>query len=257
MATLASGRMASAIPITAQILPLMAQKTAVCPNSSSRDISTCTRSERSIPSTFANARFPTATRTFVPPSTVFTTRQLAPFPVTATKLPSIGCESGYFSKYSSHSVIAKSTIARASGCSLFLSRTAINHKISLTCHSSEGKETPRSSPSHFIKVWTLGVPTVTVPVLSKMTCRTPAAHCSAAASFTNTPCDAPTPVPTITAVGTASPSAHGQLITNTLIANRRASSTELDPAISHTTSVNRDTATTAGTNMELILSAND
>ena len=62
---------------------------------------------------------------------------------------------------------------------------------------------------------TVGLPSVTVPVLSRATiCALPA--CSrAVAVLKRIPFFAPFPVPTMIATGVASPSAHGQLITKT------------------------------------------
>jgi hypothetical protein len=72
---------------------------------------------------------------------------------------------------------------------------------------------------------TSGSPRVRVPVLSSTTVSSEA-DCSIAIAFLNRiPRRAPSPVPTMTAVGVASPSASGQVITTTVIANRSASST--------------------------------
>ena len=67
---------------------------------------------------------------------------------------------------------------------------------------------------------TAGFPSVIVPVLSKMTWVAACAVSSGSPPLMSTPWRAPRPVPTITAVGVASPSAHGHAITSVVIANR-------------------------------------
>ena len=62
---------------------------------------------------------------------------------------------------------------------------------------------------------TAGWPFVIVPVLSKTTIETLPARSNASLVRNSTPISAPLPEPTITAVGVASPIAHGQAITST------------------------------------------
>src|SRR5512139_3630397 len=62
---------------------------------------------------------------------------------------------------------------------------------------------------------TAGCPLVIVPVLSSTTTPTLPARSSASELRNRMPISAPLPVPTITAVGVASPIAHGQAITST------------------------------------------
>ena len=62
---------------------------------------------------------------------------------------------------------------------------------------------------------TRGAPSVRVPVLSKTTVLILWAVSRASALRIKMPCIAPRPMPTITAVGVASPRAHGQAITST------------------------------------------
>ena len=93
-----------------------------------------------------------------------------------------------------------------------------------------------------------------VPVLSSATICTLPASSSDAAVLNNIPFLAPRPLPTIMATGVASPSAQGQLITSTDIARASANPTPR-PMSSHTTSVTRDIAITAGTKMPETLSA--
>ncbi|VVB99371.1 Uncharacterised protein [uncultured archaeon] len=66
---------------------------------------------------------------------------------------------------------------------------------------------------------TRGLPSVIVPVLSKMTAFILCICSSASASFIRMPFCAPMPVPTMIAVGVASPNAQGQAITSTETAN--------------------------------------
>ena len=77
---------------------------------------------------------------------------------------------------------------------------------------------PVKSPSATSTSHTSGAPFVMVPVLSRTTVFTPCAVCSASADFTRMPFAAPRPVPTMMAVGVASPKAQGHEITSTLIA---------------------------------------
>ena len=72
---------------------------------------------------------------------------------------------------------------------------------------------------------TSGSPLVSVPVLSMTTVSMRADASSAVAFLNRTPRLAPRPVPTMIAVGVASPSASGQVITTTVIANSSAVST--------------------------------
>ena len=70
----------------------------------------------------------------------------------------------------------------------------------------------------------------------------------------NIPFDAPSPVPTITAVGVASPKAQGQAITSTLVNTFSAKEISF-PAISHITVDITAMAITAGTKTPATLSA--
>jgi len=68
----------------------------------------------------------------------------------------------------------------------------------------------------------IGIPCVIVPVLSKTIVFTLCAFSKGPAPLTKIPCNAPTPVATMTAVGVARPNAHGHAIANTLKAQRKA-----------------------------------
>ena len=63
-----------------------------------------------------------------------------------------------------------------------------------------------------------GRPSVMVPVLSRRTTCTLWAVSRASASRTRMPCSAPLPMPTMMAVGVASPRAHGQAMMSTATA---------------------------------------
>src|SRR5512136_172359 len=99
-------------------------------------------------------------------------------------------------------------MACASGCSEDCSAEATSLSIS-SC--------VRTLPSAMTST-TCGLPSVSVPVLSKMMACSLAACSSAVAFLNKMPCCAPRPVPTMTAVGIAKPSASGQAMTTTVIA---------------------------------------
>ena len=138
---------------------------------------------------------------------------------------------------------AKPHTARASGCSL-------------GCSTASAVASRRSSgaPGAGSTSVTLGVPWVTVPVLSSTTVRTSWAPSSASADFTRMPLLAPRPVPTMMAVGVASPSAQGHDITSTEMACDRADSSPA-PSTIHTANVPSAMTMTTGTNTPLMRSA--
>ena len=102
------------------------------------------------------------------------------------------------------------TIARASGCSDSRSTAAVSASSSAS-----------SMPSATTSV-TSGSPLVRVPVLSITTVSIRAEASSAVAFLNSTPRRAPSPVPTMIAVGVARPSASGQVMTTTVMANSSA-----------------------------------
>ena len=133
--------------------------------------------------------------------------------------------------------------ALASGCSLFCSREyAYNNNSSAV------------TPSTGITSVTCGSPFVIVPVLSRHTTSILPVSSSDTAVLNNIPCFAPTPFPTMIATGVASPSAHGQLITNTDIPLARAKPI-LAPVKSQTSIVTAAITITVGTNTPETLSA--
>ena len=113
----------------------------------------------------------------------------------------------------SPSFSASVTIASAKGCSDSFSREAA------ICSSSF--EWIPSLQSIFV---TTGVPWVMVPVLSRTTVSMLWAVSRASADLIRIPFVAPLPVPTIIAVGVASPSAQGQEMTRMEIPIERANS---------------------------------
>src|SRR5882672_8331829 len=99
---------------------------------------------------------------------------------------------------------------------------------------------------------TLGLPSVKVPVLSTTSVSTFSSCSSASALLMRTPATAPRPVPTMMAIGVASPSAHGHAMISTAIALRSAkASLGAGPQTLHAANDTTATATTAGTNQAL------
>jgi hypothetical protein len=84
---------------------------------------------------------------------------------------------------------------------------------------------------------TSGWPSVSVPVLSKTTTVSLVAFSSAAAFLNRMPFIAPRPVPTMIAIGVASPSASGQAMTKTVMVSVRANSSGWPRTQNHTAKV--------------------
>ena len=161
----------------------------------------------------------------------------SPFPTRAVKLSA--CNEAV----SSPLLFPSSTIAFASGCSLFASSANARLNNSLSEIPSAGT----------ISV-TFGVPFVMVPVLSSATIWTFPVSSSDTAVLNNMPFFAPSPFPTIIATGVASPSAHGQLITNTEMPLASAYAKSF-PRNSQTRRVTSEMLITTGTNTPETLSA--
>ena len=102
---------------------------------------------------------------------------------------------------------AARTMASPSGCSDPCSAAAASARTS----SSD-------TPSDGVTSVTSGRPTVRVPVLSKTIVSQRWSSSRAAALLMSTPNSAPRPVPTMIAVGVASPIAHGHAMTSTATA---------------------------------------
>ena len=105
-------------------------------------------------------------------------------------------------------------------------------------------------------VVTVGRPSVNVPVLSTTSVSTRARSSSASAFLISTPACAPRPVPTMIAIGVASPSAHGQAMISTATALTSAcASRGSGPQSDHPANATAATPTTAGTNHSATRSA--
>ncbi|MNJ68308.1 hypothetical protein D3C77_645450 [compost metagenome] len=98
------------------------------------------------------------------------------------------------------------TIASASGCSELFSAAPTSRRKSLS-----------AIPSGSTLV-SSGFPFVTVPVLSRMTVSTLCVVSKCSPPLNSTPSSAARPEPAMMEVGVASPSAHGQAITNIAMA---------------------------------------
>mmetsp|Transcript_175 Transcript_175/g.270 ORF Transcript_175/g.270 Transcript_175/m.270 type:complete len:407 (-) Transcript_175:107-1327(-) len=198
-------------------------------------------SSSACPSVIVSSRVPWAhslfpTRTCQSPHPCFCMRHDTPDPGT------IDCSVNLtsFGKKLPHLLLAALTMAVASGCSLFNSAQAANHNTnSLLSLIKDGTLSPRGSFCVLLFCVNVVVvvvhvvissvtfpktarPVVTVPVLSKMTTLTPCALSKTAPPLINNPLSAPTPVPTMTAVGVANPRAQGQATTITAIPDVKA-----------------------------------
>ena len=101
---------------------------------------------------------------------------------------------------------------------------------------------------------TTGLPSVIVPVLSKTIVCSSCVVSSALADLNKIPFIAPWPVPTMMAVGVASPRAHGQLMTRTEIPIERANS-NVEPSNSQIMAAIKAMPITIGTKTPLTRSA--
>ena len=174
-------------------------------------------------------------------SLLFPSRTSLPSILTAIPCPGIALNSSndFNSRFFSSAFF---TIASPNGCSDPFSALAA----SINNSSSE-------ISSAIISV-TTGFPSVIVPVLSKTIVLIWCAVSNASPPFIRTPCSAPFPVPTIIAVGVASPNAQGHAITSTAI-NIVSANTGVSPAISHPRADNIARPITVGTKYADITSA--
>ena len=127
------------------------------------------------------------------PSTV----PIAPLPVGESK-------SATLPRARSRSLAAR-TMAAASGCSLARSTLAASRSTSSS-----------SKPAAGTIATTVGLPSVSVPVLSTTSVSTFSMRSSASAFLISTPACAPRPTPTMIDIGVARPSAQGQAMISTL-----------------------------------------
>ena len=111
------------------------------------------------------------------------------------------------------------------------------------------------TPSAVTISTTSGWPTVSVPVLSKTMTLSLVASSSAEAFLNRMPFMAPRPVPTMTAIGVASPSASGQAITKTVMVRVTANSSGCPIHQNHTANVARPITIAAITSHCAALSA--
>ena len=106
--------------------------------------------------------------------------------------------------------VAAATMAAASGCSLARSTLAAKRSTSFS-----------TKPGAVTIATTLGLPSVSVPVLSTTSVSTVSMRSSASAFLISTPACAPRPTPTMIDIGVARPSAQGQAMISTLTAATR------------------------------------
>ena len=124
---------------------------------------------------------------------------------------------------------APSTMASPRGCSDIFSQDPASLRSVFSSISPNG-----------ITSVTFGFPSVTVPVLSSTTASTLCPISRASPLLIRMPCFALTPVPTMMAVGVASPSAQGHAMTSTATKMVSTKEISLPPTTSH-----RSAATTA------------
>ncbi len=111
-------------------------------------------------------------------------------------------------------------------------------------------------PAAGVSETSFGLPSVSVPVLSTISVSMRSITSSASAFLINTPACAPRPTPTITLIGVARPSAHGQAMISTATALRMAKAIAgAGPQMLQTTNVTIAARITAGTNQPATLSA--
>ena len=139
---------------------------------------------------------------------------------------------------------ASLTTASASGCSLSRSTAPTSRRSSAS-----------STPGAVMTSMTAGSPRVSVPVLSNTTACTFASSSSAMAVLKRMPRRAPRPVPTITAIGVASPRASGHGMTTTVIANSSDSCAEAPAAQYQTAKVARPPSSATSTSQKAAWSA--
>mmetsp|Transcript_25961 Transcript_25961/g.55571 ORF Transcript_25961/g.55571 Transcript_25961/m.55571 type:complete len:319 (+) Transcript_25961:736-1692(+) len=263
----ASVLISSAMPRTAHRVPLIPARIAVLPCSSSFCMHASTSEDTVMSSRSANARLPIATcmLPLITPE--------APRPVIATK--SEGWTNGLDRSNLSIFCSENRTIAVARMCSEFRSNDPNSHtrKSSVDISGSSSmdrlfmRSRKKASDASLVKSVTAGLPLVRVPVLSKSTALAFDATSRVSPPFMRIPWLAPTPVPTMTAVGVARPRAHGQLMTRDAMPNIREKaigfSSPYQPLgtkpvlqhIHHTKNVKNEKRTTTGTKIEAIESA--
>src|SRR2546426_322978 len=140
---------------------------------------------------------------------------------------------------------APAITAAASGCSLLCSRPA-----------AKASTSSSRKPGTATTVTSLGLPSVSVPVLSTTIVSTFSMVSSASAFLISTPAWAPRPVPTMIDMGVARPRAHGQAMMRTATALTTAYAKRgSGPKKPHPSDVTTAMSTTAGTNQDETTSA--
>ena len=227
VASVASGRMVSRRAITPARSPSLAASTTVLPSLPKRS-SIARAADVSVPPSARNSRLPSS--------------QVAPSKHAEAPAPGNA-------RYPETSLLdpgLADAIPLAIGCSL-------RRSIALAASSNSSEVIV---PNAFTSV-TENCPSVSVPVLSNTTVSTFRATSSAPPSRIKMPFSAARPIPTASAAGVASPSAHGQAMISTLTAlfhamRRRSSG---GPAIIHAANVAAATPRMIGTNTAAIRSA--
>ena len=228
----ASGLMGSATPTRPMARPSIATNMTEAPASAQASALGCNASD-AMPASVRRRALPTSTARSP-------TRACAPRPAWAWK-----CEAGPTVAPSMPRAAAYATTAAARGCSDARS-TAV----------SRASASSASSPSIQKVSVTTGRPAVMVPVLSNTTVVSSPVRCRASPPLISTPSSAPLPVATITAVGTASPMAHGHAMISTVTAAAKPRTMAPSPPNSHQpASVAIAIAITTGTNTALMRSA--
>lgn len=227
MASAADGLIGSATASRPSAAPSAATYITLAPSPRSASACAC-RAATSTPSCCINAVLPMAAAL---PSTVPRT----PMPVADSK--------SLASANASPRRCASATIAAASGCSLPASRLAASRN-----------SASASPPATGTASRNVGLPSVSVPVLSTISVSTVRRRSMASASRNSTPARAARPVATITVIGVASPSAHGQatISTDTALSTAKVQA-GAGPNRPQASSVSAATASTASTNQNATL----
>ncbi len=230
MAPAASGLTSSATATSPAAIPSTATYIDVFPSLASA-VARSTSASTSTPRSRIRRRFPA--------------RMRRPSTVPATPFPAMASNSATGASAMARSA-APRTIAAPSGCSLTDSTEAASRSISSAAIG------PTASTSVSV-----GTPRVMVPVLSRTIVSSLCAISRLSPVFTSTPSSAPFPVPTMIAVGVASPSAHGQAMmsTETKLTSASANRTSGGDATNQTTKVTTAIAMTTGVKIPEMTSA--
>mmetsp|Transcript_17581 Transcript_17581/g.49481 ORF Transcript_17581/g.49481 Transcript_17581/m.49481 type:complete len:269 (-) Transcript_17581:922-1728(-) len=217
----ASGFTGSLMASTPAIEPATATSAQVCALPSAVRTHFSTAGAMLTPSWAISLRLPTHTGTGLP--TFSCTRHTTPIPGQALKsvasghgAPASGPSPGRPPPAAAAAasppccLCANCTTARPRGCSLCASAAAA---------SASSRGWPQPPPSMVRQSVTCGRPWVSVPVLSNTMASTLCARSRASPPLMSRPWAAPTPVPTMTAVGVARPRAHGHATTTTAMPN--------------------------------------